>query len=99
MNDPRREDVEAILDHLGRCTTGFVILAVSEQKYIQTIFRTKERPQDGFDVEYQAGSTKRHYELDAEHLDLPMLKRLFLAYYDNPSSARTLGKWEKMSFE
>jgi hypothetical protein len=50
-------------------------------------------------VEHQAGSTERHYELDEKCLDLSAVKRLFLSYFDEPSSARSLGKWEKMSID
>lgn len=99
FQNPRREDVEYILDHLGRCRCGFVILSVTEQRYLQTIFASPDDPAKGFDVEYQAGSVSRHYGLPGALADIAAVKRLFLSYYDDPACVRSLGDWQKMKLD
>jgi hypothetical protein len=88
---PTWDDVRAIVEHLGRCEGGFVILSRGEQEYIQCA-----RNAGGITVEHRAGSDDAHFTLADGPTDAEDAVGLFRAWFDDPSSIGEHAEWKPM---
>lgn len=88
--------VESTLRRLCQSDAGFVILARSDDhlSYCQTARTQGQRPE--VIVEWQDGSTDRHYMLPKTLEEPDLLVELFHVYYHTPHLIAELAPWELM---
>jgi hypothetical protein len=89
--DPDEARIEQELRALngGDC---FAILGPTGMTYIQTSGGSSA----GFDLEYQDGSTSRHYHCISDHLDLSTVTRAFRLYHRGDARWRSELRWQPM---
>lgn len=96
VDGPTPDDVRAIIEHLARDESGFVILAADEQTYIQTALCEPGEPEAGLMVEHQQGSTDRHFILDEPLIDAARAVAAFRTFYNDPTAIPKFGRWKRI---
>lgn len=96
VEGPTSDDVHSIVEHLGKCESGFVILAKDELSYLQTTLAEPGEPEAGFVIEYQDGTTDRHFVLDEEFVDLARVLEVFSVYFKRAIDIAAIGTWKKL---
>jgi hypothetical protein len=88
--------VESTLRRLCQSDSGFVILALAgdDLHYCQTARTEGERPE--VIVEWQDGSTDRHFRLPKTLEQPDLLVELFKVYYHTPHLIGEVAPWELM---
>lgn len=96
VDGPTWDDVESIVRRLAECDEGFVIFARDAQTYVQAAVRMPGQPEAGLVVEYQVGSTARHFNLEREFIDAAVAVEVFRAFAANPAVQPGPGPWVLM---
>jgi hypothetical protein len=76
VKEPSLDQIAEALKALPGGEDSFAILSHSDQTYMQTAGSAA----DGFELEYQAGSTREHYMCTNQHVSLDVTIRVFQLY-------------------
>ena len=90
--DPNEDTVRRTLQQLAVAKESHAILSRDEMTYIQA---ARGRAKSGFALEYQDGSTSRHYRCTNDRLSLDGIVRAFLLYLHDDDAWRTDFSWER----
>ncbi|MEM7411118.1 MAG: hypothetical protein AAF430_12855 [Myxococcota bacterium] len=89
-DDPTPDQVSTALRHLGDLDDAFAILSRSELHYVQTA----GDPDSGYLLEYQLGSTDRHFRSVNHEVTLDTTEGVFLAYLAGDEGWADPIEWE-----
>jgi hypothetical protein len=90
LEAPSAQAIAQALEKLDGKRNSFAILARDEMTYIQTSGSVK----DGFDLEYQEGSTDRHFRAAGQGLTLQDVVGAFQDYAAGGLGWRSAVQWE-----
>lgn len=96
VNGPTLDDVESIVLHLADCTSGFVILGVSDMTYVQVAIKDLDDPDAGLRVEWQDGDLDKHFDLAEEYISPDRAAAIFRVFFQNPGAIASAGPWKPM---
>jgi len=96
VDGPTPDDIRAIIEHLALDESGFVILAIDGQTFIQTAHREPGEPEAGLIVEHQQVSTDRHFTLDEPLIDAARAVAAFRAFFNDPAAIPKFGRWKRI---
>lgn len=96
FHNPTDEELRAALSTLDvrRDGEGFAMLARSERTYVQVSGDARI----GFDLEYQEGSTRRHFRAKRTDYSLDEIVRIFGAYRDGSVRWADVGEFEPLTW-
>ena len=84
------EQIEALLESLGRVDKTIAILGSEPQTYISTLFF----PEDGaFTLEFREGGPARHYTVPGQSREVVI--GAFLSYFAGDNRWRTAAEWKR----
>ncbi len=99
VDGPTLDDVRAITRHLALATTGFVVLALDDEHFIQVTFAEPGDGEAGFQLELRDGGPERHFESDDDFVDNVAVVSAFEAFFAGPRAAAERGAWRAMGDE
>lgn len=94
VDGPTWDDVRSIVEHYGRCTEGFIILARADEDFVQTTWKDGD-PDEGLTVEWRRPSGE-HCELDEEFIAPERAVAVFGQFFHHPEAMASTGRWKAM---